>query len=89
MGVFPGFTVDQFGVRNNSVNYGIMFIGFAFAGYVGPMVLKNVYASDGSYQRAFIIAIVIAIIGLLLTFVYKYMNNKEIHKVKNQRSVNR
>lgn len=83
MGVFPGFTVDQFGVRNNSVNYGIMFIGFAFAGYVGPMVLKNVYASDGSYQRAFIIAIVIAIIGLLLTFVYKYMNNKEIYKVKN------
>lgn len=89
MGVFPGFTVDQFGVRNNSVNYGIMFIGFAFAGYVGPMVLKNVYASDGSYQRAFIIAIVIAIIGLLLTFVYKYMNNKEIYIVKNQSSVNR
>ncbi|KOS00902.1 MFS transporter, partial [Paenibacillus polymyxa] len=25
MGVFPGFTADQFGVRNNSVNYGIMF----------------------------------------------------------------
>ena len=89
MGVFPGFTVDQFGVRNKSVNYGIMFIGFAFAGYVGPMVLKNVYASDGSYQRAFIIAIVIAIIGLLLTFVYKYMNNKEIYIVKNQSSVNR
>ncbi|MGG7058085.1 L-lactate MFS transporter [Clostridium tertium] len=77
MGVFPGFTVDQFGVKNNSVNYGIMFIGFAFAGYVGPTVLKNVYAADGSYQRAFVIAIVIAIVGLLLTFVYKYMSNKE------------
>lgn len=30
MGVFPGFTADQFGQKNNSVNYGIMFIGFAF-----------------------------------------------------------
>lgn len=81
MGVFPGFTVDQFGAKNNSVNYGIMFIGFAFAGYVGPTVLKNVYATYGSYQRAFIIAIVIAIVGLLLTFVYKYMNKKEILKI--------
>ncbi|MDO4535218.1 MAG: hypothetical protein Q4B63_05350 [Clostridium perfringens] len=69
MGVFPGFTVDQFGVKNNSVNYGIMFIGFAFAGYVGPAVLKNVYAADGSYQRTFVIAIIIAMIGLSLTFV--------------------
>lgn len=81
MGVFPGFTVDQFGAKNNSVNYGIMFIGFAVAGYIGPTVLKNVYAADGSYQRAFVIAIVIAIVGLLLTFVYKYMNKKEILKV--------
>lgn len=88
IGVFPGFTVDQFGVKNNSVNYGIMFIGFAFAGYVGPTVLKNVYATDGSYQRAFVIAIIIAIIGLLLTFVYKYINNKEILKVKNKKGLN-
>lgn len=81
MGVFPGFTVDQFGAKNNSVNYGIMFSGFAFAGYVGPTVLKNVYATYGSYQRAFIIAVVVAIVGLLLTFVYKYMNKKEILKI--------
>ncbi|WP_196000618.1 OFA family MFS transporter [Clostridium sp. 1001271B_151109_B4] len=88
MGVFPGFTVDQFGVKNNSVNYGIMFIGFAFAGYVGPTVLKNVYATDGSYQRAFVIAIVIAIVGLLLTFAYRYINNKETLKVNNKKSIN-
>lgn len=81
MGVFPGFTVDQFGAKNNSVNYGIMFIGFAFAGYVGPTVLKNVYAADGSYQRAFIIAVVVAIVGLLLTFVYRYISKKERIKI--------
>ena len=40
MGVFPGFTADQFGAKNNSVNYGIMFIGFAAAGFFGPTVMK-------------------------------------------------
>jgi len=28
MGIYPGFTASQFGAKNNSVNYGIMFIGF-------------------------------------------------------------
>lgn len=76
MGVFPGFTADQFGGKNNSVNYGIMFIGFALGGYFGPTVMKNVYAADNSYQRAFVIAAVLGIAGLLLTFVYRYINKK-------------
>lgn len=80
MGVFPGFTVDQFGPKNNSVNYGIMFIGFAFAGYIGPTVMKNVYVADGDYKRAFIIGVVMAVVGLALTFVYRFVNNKEMAK---------
>ncbi|MEI2400669.1 MULTISPECIES: L-lactate MFS transporter [Paenibacillus] len=72
MGVFPGFTADQFGAKNNSVNYGIMFIGFALAGYFGPSIMKNVYSADGSYQRAFVIAAIFGITGIILTFVYKW-----------------
>ncbi|MNC06225.1 putative MFS-type transporter YhjX [compost metagenome] len=72
MGVFPGFTADQFGAKNNSVNYGIMFIGFALAGYFGPSIMKNVYNTDSSYQRAFVIAAVFGITGFILTFVYKW-----------------
>lgn len=71
MGVFPGFTADQFGARNNSVNYGIMFIGFAIAGMFGPMAVGKVFAVSGTYQTAFIIAAAIAIFGLFLTFVYR------------------
>lgn len=77
MGVFPGFTADQFGPKNNSVNYGIMFIGFALAGYFGPTVMKNVYAADNSYQRAFLIAAALGIAGFILTFVYRFVNQKE------------
>jgi len=78
MGVFPGFTADQFGAKNNSVNFGIMFIGFAVSGYFGPTVMRNVYAADHSYQRAFLIAAAMCVIGFVLTFVYRYMHKKEI-----------
>lgn len=71
MGVFPGFTADQFGPKNNSVNYGIMFIGFALAGYFGPQVMRNVYAANGTYQRAFLIGCGLNIAGILLTFLYR------------------
>ncbi|HEX9026820.1 MAG TPA: OFA family MFS transporter [Clostridium sp.] len=77
MGVFPGFTADQFGTKHNSVNYGIMFIGFAISGYFGPTVMKNVYAADHSYQRAFLIAAVLCAIGFVITFVYRSVKKKE------------
>ncbi len=71
MGVYPGFTADQFGPKNNSVNYGIMFIGFAAAGYFGPSIMARVYNADGSYQRAFLIACVLSLCGVALSFVYR------------------
>lgn len=74
MGVFPGFTADQFGAKNNSVNYGIMFIGFALAGYFGPQIMRNVYAQTGAYQNAFLIASGLSVVGVLLTFVYRKVN---------------
>ncbi|WP_349772904.1 MFS transporter [Lacrimispora xylanisolvens] len=77
MGVFPGFTADQFGPKNNSVNYGIMFIGFALAGTVGPIILNKIFAATGSYKNAFLTAMVISLAGLGLTFVYR-----SIHKSK-------
>lgn len=77
MGVFPGFTADQFGVKNNSVNYGIMFIGFAVAGYFGPTIMNNVYNADGSYQRAFMIAAILGIAGLIMSFIYRVVKKNE------------
>ncbi len=73
MGVFPGFTADQFGARHNSVNYGYMFIGFALAGIFGPMLMGRLYSSSGSYDKAFLAAAALAVIGLSLTIVYRRM----------------
>ncbi|MBR1623791.1 MAG: MFS transporter, partial [Pseudobutyrivibrio sp.] len=77
MGVYPGFTADQFGPKNNSVNYGIMFIGFALAGYFGPQIMRNIFASTGAYQQAFLIAIVFSVVGIVFTFLYRaFTKNK-------------
>lgn len=76
MGVYPGFTADQFGARNNSVNYGIMFIGFALAGYFGPQIMRSVYSSTGFYQNAFLIACGLNVMGIVLTIFYRAMRKK-------------
>jgi MFS family permease len=77
MGVFPGFTADQFGPRYNSVNYGIMFIGFALAGYAGPSILNHIYGGSGSYNKAFLIAMVFSAAGLLFTFLYRMLKKRQ------------
>lgn len=71
MGVYPGFTADKFGTKYNSVNYGIMFIGFALAGYFGPLAVRSVLKATGAYTGAFLIAGVLAWLGIVLAFVYK------------------
>lgn len=76
MGVYPGFTVDQFGPKYNSVNYGIMFIGFALAGYFGPQIMGKMYAASGQYQNAFLAAMGLSALGILLTFVYRALRKK-------------
>ena len=76
MGVYPGFTADQFGVRNNSVNYGIMFIGFAVAGYFGPTTAGKILASTGSYSTAFLVSMALAVLGILLSVFYRLKARK-------------
>ena len=71
MGVFPGFCTDQFGTRYNTVNYGIMWVGFSAAGILGPTVLTVFYNNSGSYQGAFLVAFGMALVGMFLTFVYR------------------
>ncbi|MCI9261101.1 OFA family MFS transporter [uncultured Adlercreutzia sp.] len=75
MGVYPGFAALQFGSLHNSVNYGIMFIAFAAAGVVGPLMLNGLYESTGTYQAAFLVAACLAAAQLVLTFVYRLQND--------------
>ena len=77
MGVFPGFCTDRFGTKNNTVNYGIMWIGFSLAGIIGPMILSSIFEKSGEYSGAFLVAIILAGLGLLLTIVYRLLVKKQ------------
>jgi len=77
MGIFPALTADMFGPKNNGVNYGIMFCGFAIAGILGPLTAATVKMASGGYTQAFIIAAVLSIAGILLTQVVRYKNKKD------------
>lgn len=77
MGVFPAFTADQFGSKNNSVNFGIMFIGFAVAGYIGPTIMKTTLNATGSYNLSFVLAAILAISGILLLLVFRRLKSRQ------------
>ena len=77
MGVYPGFTAAQFGARNNSMNYGIMFIGFALAGFFGPTIAGKIISVYGSYEKAFYIAGDLAAAGIVLVVIYRKKQKKK------------
>ncbi|MBR2551952.1 MAG: OFA family MFS transporter [Erysipelotrichaceae bacterium] len=77
MGIYPGFTASQFGSKYNSVNYGIMFVGFALAGYFGPTIMSSLHTSTGEYKMAFLVAAGLSVAGLLLNFVFRAMQKKK------------
>ena len=71
MGIYPGFTAQQFGRKNNSVNYGIMFVGFALAGLFGPSLMNVLYSATGRYQPAFLVSTLLAAVGEVLLAILK------------------
>lgn len=85
MGVFPGFCADRFGTKNNTINYGIMWIGFSAAGIIGPSILVSTFNATGSYKEAFIIAIAIDSLGLALSIVYRLITSKSKIREKNKK----
>lgn len=78
MGVYPGFSSDQFGTKNSSLNYGIIFVGFSAAGFAGPMIMQVVFNGQGTYRPAFLVAILFAAAGLGVSFVYRIVKKNMI-----------
>ncbi|WP_297611887.1 OFA family MFS transporter [uncultured Sutterella sp.] len=70
MGIYPGFTAEEFGAKNNSVNYGIMFSGFSVAGFAGPMAMNVLKEAGMSYQEICLIAGTLAVLGLVFAYLF-------------------
>ena len=70
MGIFPALTAEKFGIINNGVNYGFMFIGFAVGGYIGPKLATALKITLlGMYSMAFVIAAAMAAAGIAVAAV--------------------
>lgn len=76
MGVYPALTSDAFGLKYNGVNYGIMFIGFALGGYIGPILANNLFDSTGSYATPLMVVGIMGAAALLLLCVLNVMNKR-------------
>lgn len=69
MGVFPGFTAQEFGTRHNSVNYALMFTGFALAGVAGPSLMNCLHESG--LAVACLTGAAIAAAGFVFILLYR------------------
>ena len=67
VGIFPGYTAEQFGAANASMNYGVMTLAFSISGIIGPNIVRAC-SEGGQYQKAYFIAIVISLFGLVAAF---------------------
>ena len=71
MGVFPSIVMENYGPANQGVNYGIVFTGYSLAAFFAPKVaVQMAAANNGNYSAAFYVAIALAVVGLLLNFLY-------------------
>lgn len=71
MGVFPALVMKNFGPRFQGINYGIMFTAYAGTAFFAPRIAAQIGgAHGGDFTNAFVIAIGLALAGLLVTVVF-------------------
>lgn len=69
MAMLPSLVSDAFGARYFSTNYACIYTGFTCASFVGPMAASNVLQNTGSYHRAFLVAGILALAGIVLSIL--------------------
>lgn len=70
--VYPPLTAKNFGMKNQGMNYGIMFFAYAIGSLLGPQIAArfvNNQAGIMAYSQVYMVAIGVAIIGLIFNFV--------------------
>jgi len=77
MGVFPPLVIENFGPINQGTNYGIVFVGYSGAAFFAPKVAANMAATNnGDFTKAFYVAIVVALVGLVMNLIYTRMKKR-------------
>ncbi|WP_428259852.1 L-lactate MFS transporter [Gallibacter sp. Marseille-QA0791] len=78
MGIYPALTADLFGEKNNSVNYGIMFLVFSVAAFVGPKFFTSLSEAFNSHSTSLYIISGFGLCAFALTFLLTRFSRKKI-----------
>ena len=65
LSVFATTAADFFGTKHMGLNYGLLFSAYGVAGLIGPYIAGRVFDAFDSYQYAFFIAAVLAVVALI------------------------
>lgn len=77
-------TIENFGSKNQGVNYGFVFLGFSVAAFIAPRLTAFIgEKNSGDFTSAFITGVVVAMIGLVLAFSLKQINAGLANKKSN------
>lgn len=72
LGIYPGITAENWGSRYSGSNYGYMFTAYGLASIFGPRTAGVLAQSrGGDYSMAFLVAIVMSALGLLLMVMFR------------------
>jgi len=77
LGTFPSISAENFGTANLSINYGVLFTAFGIAGFVGPQLAATLFESTGNHSFAFLIAMIMSIVALIVTTFLVILTNKK------------
>lgn len=70
--VYPPLTAKNFGMKNQGMNYGIMFFAYAIGSLLGPQIAAcfvDMNAGMMAYGSVYMVAIGVAIVGLVFNFI--------------------
>lgn len=62
--IFPPLTSAEFGTQNLGINYGIMFLGYAIGGFIGPRLTASLFNEEIGYRNAYFGAVALAVVGI-------------------------
>lgn len=67
-----------FGEKNMSANYSVSFSSFGLSSLLGPVLISRIWEQTGSYRGAYLIGIVLAAIGLVVSiFLFFFAKKKQ------------
>ena len=85
--VYPPLTAKNFGMKNQGMNYGIMFFAYAIGSLIGPQIAARFVDNSAgimAYGNVYLVAIIVAAVALVFNFtlikVMKGENNNGMYQ---------